>query len=57
MNRFNKPDEAEGARRPSPQPFRTNRAIERTRDAEPNRTDDPSRAGAPSRHHEPARRE
>jgi hypothetical protein len=57
MHKSNKPDEAHAAVRPSPQPFRTNRALERTRTAEPNRTDHPSRAASPARHHEPARRE
>jgi hypothetical protein len=57
MNRFNKPDEAQNARRPTPQPFRPNRVIERTRTAEPDRVDHPSRAASPARHHEPARRE
>jgi hypothetical protein len=57
MNRFAKPEEAQGARRPMPQPLRTNRAIERTRDMEPNRVDHPSRDASPARHYEPARRE
>jgi hypothetical protein len=57
MHKSSKPDEAHAAVRPSPQPFRTNRALERTRTAEPNRTDHPSRAASPARHHEPARRE
>jgi hypothetical protein len=57
MNRFNKPDEAQNARRPTPQPFRPNRVIERTRTAEPDRVDHPSRAASPTRHHEPARHE
>jgi len=57
MNRSSKPDEAQGASRSSPQPFRTNRALERTRSAEPNRIDHPSRAASSARHYEPARRE
>jgi hypothetical protein len=57
MNRSNKSDEAQGAHRPTPQPFKTNRSAERTRSAEPDRVDHPSRATSPSRHYEPARRE
>jgi hypothetical protein len=57
MNRFANPEEAQGARRPMPQPLRTNRAIERTRDMEPNRVDHPTRDASPARHYEPARRE
>ena len=57
MNRSNKPDEAQGARRPTPQSFRVNRSTERARVTEPNRVDHPSRAASPTRDHEPARRE
>ncbi|HLG89466.1 MAG TPA: hypothetical protein VKZ79_19980 [Alphaproteobacteria bacterium] len=57
MNRSNTLDETQGARRPSPQPFRANRMAERTRAAEPDRVDHPSRAASPARQHEPARRE
>ncbi|WP_036048486.1 hypothetical protein [Bradyrhizobium sp. Tv2a-2] len=57
MNRTAKPDQTQGARRPTPQPLRTNRTTERARTAEPNRIDHPSRAASPTRHHEPARRE